>query len=381
MAVREHAGLASGSRDSPLIWFDHQIFSFQRYGGVSRYFYELSKSINTRSDMRAHIFAPLHANAYLRKGDVGAGVRIYAPYPSRGLRFRPRLLTPILRMAMQVWRPDVLHETYYGLDHAHLARGQRVVTTIHDMVYEKFPGLLDRSDERIAMKYASIRRADQVICISDNTRKDLLDIYPEFEDKVSVVHHGVSYVEPCERSDLEFPEPYLLFVGTRSHYKNFERFIQAIGTSAFLRNNFGLTLFGGGELTSAERTMISAAGLPEQRVLQISGSDELLSLAYRRATAFVFPSEYEGFGMPLTEAMQHGCPVLCSGASCFPEICGDAAEYFDPSDLDDMRGVLERTLASQARLAELASAGARRGRDFSWNKCADETAEVYRKLL
>lgn len=374
-------GSAGGARDVPLVWFDHQIFSFQRYGGVSRYFYELSKAINAQSQLRAYIFAPLHANAYLRNEDAGAGLRVYAPYPSRGLRFRPRLMAPLLRLAMRVWRPDVLHETYYGLGHAHLAKGQRVVTTVHDMVYEKFPWLLDRSTERTDMKYASIKRADQIICVSDNTRNDLLDIYPEFTDKVSVVHHGVSCVDPSEDAALHFPEPFLLYVGTRSHYKNFARFIQAIGGSSFLRSTFGLTLFGGGALTKAECSMISAAGIPEQRVLQVSGPDELLSLAYRQATAFVFPSEYEGFGMPLTEAMQHHCPILCSRASCFPEICGDAAEYFDPFDADDIREALERTLASPSRLAELAAAGTQRGRNFSWRKCADETAKVYRNLL
>lgn len=381
MTAQKLEGLASSSRQVPLIWFDHQIFSIQRYGGVSRYFYELSKAINEQPDMRTHIFAPLHVNAYLQHDKVSKGMRIHAPYPKRGLRFRPRLLAPLLHLALRVWRPDVLHETYYGLDHTHLAEGQRVVTTVHDMVYEKFPGLLDRSADRIAMKYRSIKRADQIICISDNTRKDLLEIYPEFMDRVSVVHHGVSLAEPSDEAVLKFPEPFLLFVGTRSHYKNFERLVQAIGASTFLRTTFGLTLFGGGPLTMAERSMIRVAGIPEQRILQVSGPDELLSLAYRRATAFVFPSAYEGFGMPLTEAMRHHCPILCSRASCFPEICGDAAEYFDPFDVDEIQDVLERTLASPSRLAELASAGALRGQNFSWRKCAAETAKVYRKLL
>lgn len=366
---------------TPLIWFDHQIFSFQQYGGVSRYFYELSKALASQSDMRVQIFAPAHVNAYLRNGDAVGGMAFYAPYPGRGLRFRPRLLGPLLRMALRRYRPDVVHETYYGLDRLHAAKGQRIVTTVHDMVYEKFPAMLDRNSRRIAMKYASIKRADQIICVSENTRKDLLEFYPEFEGKVSVVHHGVSYVQPCEPAEHNFPDPYLLFVGTRSHYKNFERFVCAFGASTFLRNTFGLTFFGGGALTAAEWNTIRAAGISEHRVVQISGSDALLAWVYRQAAAFVFPSVYEGFGMPLTEAMQHGCPVICSDASSFPEICGDAAEYFDPVDVDDIRFTLERVLGCTDCLANLAEASRRRAQNFSWKKCADETSRVYRRLL
>lgn len=372
--------MATGS-DMQRVWFDHQIFVMQQYGGVSRYFYELSKALRNHDEIHARIFAPAHINAYLKKEDAGDVLGFHFPFVKKGLRYRPKLLAPMLRLALEIHRPQILHETYYSLNGLHAGKRLKIVTTVHDMVYEKFPGLLDRAPVRVAMKYQAMKRADHVICVSENTKKDLLEFYPEFIDKVSVVHHGAAYVAPLSSGMVDFPEPFILFVGTRTGYKNFGRLVKAIGASAFLKNNFGLVLFGGGKLTGDERAMIRASGMQEQRVLHLSGSDELLSLAYSRATAFVFPSVYEGFGMPLTEAMLHGCPIICSNASCFPEICGSAAEYFDPEEVDAIRSSLENALESPERLAYLARVSRARSGLFSWQKCAQETSRIYKRIL
>jgi glycosyltransferase involved in cell wall biosynthesis len=126
--------------------------------------------------------------------------------------------------------------------------------------------------------------------------------------------------------------------------------------------------------------MLARAGV-NQQVTQINGADVLLANCYRHATLFVYPSLYEGFGLPPLEAMSLGCPVACSNSSSIPEVVGDAAAMFDPLDPDSIRAALERVLSSANLLGEYVTRGALRSRLFSWHRCAQETIEVYRQTL
>ena len=173
----------------------------------------------------------------------------------------------------------------------------------------------------------------------------------------------------------------LLFVGLRGEYKNFDRLVQAVGRSEFLRDNFQIVAFGGGPFSSAERELIDEVHLT-QRVRYVAGDDRDLRARYRSARAFIYPSLYEGFGLPVLEAMGCGCPVICARprADRSEEIAGEAAAYFDPTSVTDMQRILENTLSSPERLADLRAKGAFRHSLFSWEKCAVETLEVYRTI-
>ena len=127
--------------------------------------------------------------------------------------------------------------------------------------------------------------------------------------------------------------------------------------------------------------MMTQLGLGEDLLQQISGSDADLANLYCAATALVYPSRYEGFGIPLLEAMSLGCPVVCSNSSSIPEVVDNAGEYFAPGDRDSIQDALERVLQSSSRQVELADLGHVRCRHFSWNRCAAETHSVYKKLL
>lgn len=180
--------------------------------------------------------------------------------------------------------------------------------------------------------------------------------------------------------NTDLPRPYLLFVGERSGYKNFEGLIEAFASTRLAKDGFHLVCFGGGPFRDRENEKIAALGIGKA-VHQVSGSDESLVQYYRNAVAFVFPSRYEGFGIPILEAMELSCPVLCANAGSMPEVGGDAAVYFDPDDISSFAEILERTVLDPDLLLDLKRRGLLRAGTFSWDRCAQETMDLYRSVL
>ncbi|MCP8689162.1 glycosyltransferase family 4 protein, partial [Marinobacterium sedimentorum] len=175
--------------------------------------------------------------------------------------------------------------------------------------------------------------------------------------------------------------PYLLYVGNRQGYKNFAGFVKAFSASPRLVGKYDIVAFGGGDLSKDELSLFLNLGLNKGQVVYCSGDDAKLASLYESASAFVYPSLYEGFGLPPLEAMSYGCAVISSNTSSMPEVIGNAAEFFNPLCIDQMRDAMENVLFSQARSAELKMFGYARIKDFSWEKCAIETLNVYKKLV
>jgi glycosyltransferase involved in cell wall biosynthesis len=228
-----------------------------------------------------------------------------------------------------------------------------------------------------------------MICISESTRRDLLATYDIPEERVSVTHLGFDPLGPLltGESSSDFKArvlgadvPYLLYVGSRVSYKNFRGLLDAYAASAPLRKNFYFLCFGGGDFTGAERAAISKAGV-EGRVRCLGGSDAVLAACYAHASLFVCPSLYEGFGIPVLEAMSLECPVACSNSSSLPEVAGDAARLFDPLDRDSIRNALESVLDSPSTATALKERGRIRSRLFSWRSCAEKTLGIYRRVI
>ena len=260
-------------------------------------------------------------------------------------------------------RPDVLHNTYYFPIKP--PTGTRGILTVYDMIHEKYPKYFAASPFISRIKAASVAAADHVICISESTRRDLLTIYDIPEERVSVTHLGFDPLRSLLTGEssgdfrariLGADAPYLLFVGSRVNYKNFQGLLDAYAASASLRMNCFLLCFGGGDFTGAERVAISKAGV-EGRVRYLGGSDAILAACYAHASLFVCPSLYEGFGIPVLEAMSLECPVACSNSSSLPEVVGDAAKLFDPLNRDSVRDALESVLESPSAAAALRERG------------------------
>ena len=365
------------------ILYDYQAFSRQFYGGVSRYFVELARRLSRQENTEVKILAPLYINHYLKELDPGivSGRQVTQVPKAAGRLFNIYNRAATRRQAAS-YRPDILHETYYAQQSIPLRSKQARVVTVHDMIHERFPEYFPGWDNTAATKQLAVTRADHVICVSENTRRDLLEIGNVRPDKVSVVHHG--FDSPQAQDTLAEPlldGPYLLHVGIRSGYKNFQRLLEAYAGNPALHQQFRLVCFGGGKFNHAEERQRKTLGLAEGRLVWMGGSDSVLTQLYLHAAAFVHPSLYEGFGIPLLEAMAHGCPVVCSTGGSIPEVVGNAGEFFDPCDTAAIAQAIENVAGSQERAAKLRALGRQRITRFTWEQCASGTHAVYSALL
>ena len=365
------------------IQFDHQIFLAQRYGGISRYYCELADKLRILDQNDSvSIFAPWHINEHLAELPWHHGIKL--PVSLQGVGPIMRSARGMLNMAAKASRakPDIFHETYLSAqDNA--PRGAKRLMTVLDMTYEKIPGIYSRQQEMMDIKAAAVSRADHVICISKSTQKDLIEIYDVPAAKTSVVYLAQSLKQiPTGQSMHAGPaSPYLLYVGQRHTYKNFNRLVMAYAQSSMLRNDFKLVCFGGAQFNANELELFLKSGLSNDSVVHVPGDDAVLSGLYAHASAMVYPSLYEGFGIPLLEAMQFGCPVVCSHASSLPEVGGDAALYFDPLAIDDMTAKLDMAVSDSALAARLRAEGYTQLAKFSWLECAKQTRQVYSQQL
>jgi glycosyltransferase involved in cell wall biosynthesis len=365
------------------ILYDYQAFSRQFYGGVSRYFVELARLLSRINDTEVKILAPLYINHYLKELDPGivSGRQIVQAPKAAGKLFNiyNRAAT---RCQAASYRPDIFHETYYAQQSIPLRSNQARVITVYDMIHERYPEYFPAWDRTAATKQRAVKRADHVICISETTRRDLLEISNLGPDNVSVVHLG--FDSPQTQNTLAEPVvdgPYLLHVGIRSGYKNFQRLLDAYACNPTLYKQYRLVCFGGGKFSHAEVQQRKTLGLAEDRLVWKGGSDSVLMQLYQHATAFVYPSLYEGFGIPPLEAMAHDCPVVCSTGGSISEVVGDAGEFFDPRDTTAIAQAIVNVAGSPERSAELRALGRRRIASFTWEKCASETYAVYSALL
>lgn len=365
------------------IAYDYQIFWAQRYGGISRYFYELATHISKleHADVRCSIHAPVYQNRYISRDYFELdtfGIRCDI---SKQLSYKlgvatNRLLSPL---TLNLWSPSLVHETYYsGISVA--PSSISTVLTVFDMVHELFPSFFKSSDDTATRKKRAIDRAEHIICISENTKRDLLRLLDVDEHKISVIHLGYSPSSIGKHSFEYTSRPFILFVGQRSGYKNFKGLLSALRMIPSITQNIDFVCFGGGPFTKEEYVEMDNAKLKRVSVKNIQGDDDDLVLLYRNALFLVYPSLYEGFGLPLLEAMANDCPVVSSNTSSLPEVAGDAALYFDPSSPESIADSVTTAYIDETLRLELISRGRSRVNEFSWNRCASETLSLYRRI-
>lgn len=368
------------------VLFDHQIFSYQAFGGASRYYCELMNAFAAAGEPAFELPVVESPNEYLGRSSFYRGKTIAKTGTGSFLRtyLRNELAT---FAAARRDRHDILHATFYDPGVLRNQRGAKLVVTILDMIPERFPEFFDTpgwygrfiTKRWIAGKRRLCERADVILAISEHTKQDVISFYGIDPARVVVTHLGSTL---SGGSDQPGPLPgrYVLFVGTRNTYKNFTFFIEAIAPVLARHADLGVLCIGGGKLAPGELELIDRHALGA-RVVQRTVRDDELAACYAHAAAFVFPSRYEGFGIPILEAFACGCPTLVANASCFPEIAGDAALYFDPDDHDSLRGALDQVLTDAALCDRLRARGAERIRRFTWQATADHTLAAYRSVL
>ncbi|MEG4352825.1 glycosyltransferase family 1 protein [Microcoleus sp. LAD1_D3] len=374
--------------------YDHQVFSWQKYGGISRYIYEVATHLAQSENIEVKILAIAYVNEYLKsyKSDNKSNLIVGFPIPDTNKKRINELVGKFNQGVSAIWLKkyphNILHQTYYSSGKRISDPQVKVVITVHDMIHEKFSqffkskNIFNAQDKTSLIKKEAVQQADGIICVSENTKKDLIEILNVEPSKISVVYHGYSlntYSSDTVAPNL--PHPYILYVGERGGYKNFNTLLQAYAHASQLRNNFHLVCFGGGVFDPQELNQISILGLPEGKVIQVSGDDNFLANLYQNAALFVYPSLYEGFGMPLLEAMALKCPVACSNTSSIPEVVGEAAELFDPNEPDNIAEALQKILFSTEKAEKLVQLSTERIKLFSWETCAEKTKKVYLSLL
>lgn len=358
--------------------YDYQIFGAQVFGGISRYFASLATHVAASPGVEAHVVAPVHRNEYLRHAPAGIVHGVYLPPLPRTERLWLHVNQAIFPLAARARDPQVVHETYYAAKPTYGSAIPRVVT-VFDMIHELWPDSFPGSDETRETKRRAIQRADHVICISESTRRDLLRLIDLRAERTSVVHLGFDAL-PTRASLPEIAGvPYLLYVGVRNRYKNFAGMLRAFAGSRHARD-MRLVCFGGGTFRPEELSDMHSLGISRDRVVQVGGGDEVLGTLYANAVAFVYPSLYEGFGIPPLEAMGLGCPVIASNTSSIPEVVGDAAEYCEPADATSIAAAIDRVLGSAELRRDLVQKGRIRSSAFSWGECASQTVQIYKEL-
>jgi glycosyltransferase involved in cell wall biosynthesis len=366
--------------------FDSQIFCRQQFGGISRYFVSLAQQMAAIPGVQARIVAPLHINEFAKDLPVGLvwGRKIRS---SGKLNLLIGLASAVVGELVQYRvKPDIVHETYY-YPQPRGPRDARRIVTIHDLAYRRYPEMFRVNSAIPGWMKSAVARADHVICVSEHTRRDLLEMYDIAPERVSVTHLGpgslVSQPPEADPATVRarcsgLDKPYILYVGSRASYKNLAGLVRTFAASAWLRQTFALVCFGGGGFTAAEQALMAELDVVDC-VRHVNGPDSTLAGCYRHAAVLVYPSLYEGFGIPPLEAMSLDCPVVCSNTSSIPEVVGDAAVTFDPADPEAIRAALEAVLSSESLREQLIERGRRRKELFSWERCARETLDVYRK--
>ncbi|AKB75698.1 mannosyltransferase [Methanosarcina lacustris Z-7289] len=371
------------------ILYDHTVFQFQRYGGISRYFYELITRLSTKEDVDISLFQGFNINEYALS-ENRQNFDSYWGYKWEYKKPAAKYMALIFAMPnkiifnnyMRSSDVNIYHPTYYRTDLDKYNRSA-IVLTVHDMIHELYPDQFIDSRFVIKAKKKSINTADQIICVSENTKKDLMSIYDVPENKIKVIYHGNSLLKSDEYlkcDDLKkvysITKPFLLYVGERKRrYKNFSMLLETYTT--MLSDRFDLVCFGGGDFDHNELNTIKNIKC-SGKVIHLSGSDHLLSSLYKNAFCFIYPSLYEGFGIPLLEAMGLGCPVIASNTSSIPEVADKAALFFDPYSKDSLINAIDLLESNRSEREKLVNLGFQQEKKFSWDKTAHETFKVYR---
>lgn len=355
------------------ILYDHQIFSHQVFGGVSRYFTEIIKRLPIDS---VDISVKYSNNIYFEElNKLG-----YVKHPYKNF-FKNHDFYKRDRIMLEMGKTfsikkikednfDILHLTHYE-SYANNKTNKPIVINYHDKMFSTY----NYNARTVREQRKCIERADAIITESNNTKKDLIELFDCPEEKIHVIYLGATF--SGEKRDPIFNEPYILFVGGRLAYKNFKKLLLAF--SLIKENNIKLFCVGS-VFTTEELEYINQLGI-SNRVVQKRVSDSELMSLYQHALCFVFPSLYEGFGLPLLEAMGNNCPVVCSNASCFPEVAKDAALFFNPHDEQEMANQICNVIQNNELRKSLIEKGNIRVKDFSWEKAAEMHIALYKSLV
>jgi mannosyltransferase len=354
------------------VFIDLIVFSLQKSGGISVYWYEVIKRIINQEEIHSCFIEYENNNENIFRKKLKIQEANVYNQGSKLSKFLSRYSEINLKCRGEIF---IFHSTYYRT----LSRSVKIennvkeIVTVHDFTYEHYGNGLKKWLHSYQKKKA-IQAADVVICISENTKKDLLYFYPMLEDKdIRVIYNGVSsdyFVIPGFKQQKEF-SPYFLFVGSRASYKNFDFAVKAVSQS----KKFILKIVGF-DLNRNELHMLNEL-IPGRWELFVNIENNKLNELYNGAYALIYPSSYEGFGIPILESMKAGCPFIALNSSSIPEVAGDGGVLLDKLELILFNEAVVKICRSRKAIIEK---GFHQARNFSWEKCYCRTVQVYKEL-
>lgn len=358
---------------------DGVIFELQQAGGITRYFTELLRQMDHRPQSGVFdVFVTTRQPGLPSSRNVRQVVfQDYGNLLPRS-RFtagsRAKLRSVSIRLVAGAASSDIWHSTYYT---SPLGWQGPIITTVHDCIYEKYPALFNRTEVKtvVAARRESLVRSERVCCVSEATRRDVHALYGIPLSHIVVVPPAISasftdadFVQQRERS------PFVLYVGGRAPHKNFDFLLHSYQTWKLARD-FKLVI-AGPPPAPREEERIATLGLANRVTFVRWPNDRDLAQLYGSAAALVHPSLYEGFGIPILEALFFGCPLAASSIPSSREVAGDTAFYFDPREETGLHAALTAAVRSQIPRADLAN----RARAYSWAASAARMEEVYREV-
>ena len=384
------------------VLFDHQAFEMQSHGGVSRCFAELyshrSETLNAEISVLETDNVYLQALGFMKSGDTYRGFMGIKDSPLKHMLFKLvynakygyysrwdrkpnlNLYESIDRLRKGCF--DIFHPTFFDGYFLDYLGDKPLVVTVHDMIPELYPMYYSRDDIQIRQKQLVIPRASHIVAVSEQTKADLVRIMGIDENRISVVYHGTDETPYSPSHACVKDYEYILYVGERHFYKNFAAFCR--DCIPILKRHRDLKVICTGKpFTMEEIYFFDVYGMKDRFVhIFVETTQELLDL-YHNAMTFVYPSEYEGFGIPILEAYKADCPVMLNRASCFPEIAGDAAVYFSmnrcESDFEEHFETLYHLDGNER--AGLIARQRERLKKFSWTLSVQRLENVYRSII
>lgn len=364
--------------------FDGIIYSLQPQGGITRYANELISGMSKHNDVEVLMHKTRYNESPVQSENC---TPVSLPFTQKILKYLSFPVDTFFTkqfISKKKYSEGIFHSTYYR-HYKNLNIPQ--VVTVHDMIHERFDHFNTFSG-RIFMKRKKkvVESADHVICISEQTKKDLQEKYNIPKEKISVVHHGVSatFFEKPTESELQvtlqthsITKPFVLFVGTRGAYKNFEAFISAFAT--WKNKDVEVVVVGGGAFSKPEQQLVEVLKIKERVHALGNVTDEELRNLYTSAKALVFPTEYEGFGLPLLESYACGTPVIANDIPVFREIAADTPLYIDPKNQISFHDAFDAVLRDVDEDATMYRETL--ARSFTWEKAVEKTKEVYKRLI
>lgn len=354
------------------ICLDNIIFSLQQAGGISVYWTEIwSRLLKENISAYAIEDKKSKSNIFRSYLDISEKFIIKEKLPTKISRY--------LKATLPLEKIDIFHSSYYRPCNRNIP----TIHTCYDFTYEYYRKGPSRLVHSLHKKKA-LTSAHGIICISESTKRDLMKFFPKIdEDKISVIHLGVSEAfKPIKKVDaqllvrdkINLHKPFCLFVGDRNGYKNFLSAVHAIKAC----KGHILVIVGGGKLKAKELNKLNEL-IPDKWIHLDKLSSDLLNALYNLAHALIYPSSYEGFGIPVIEAMSSRCPVIAINSSSIPEVSGSAAILIDKPDYENIAHYII-ALEDDFLREEMVLKGLDNVRRFTWDDCYIKTKNFYKKI-